>query len=220
MSVPDVIEANAIPNGADEPHGIIYKIRDIANDDVLSYVSATAQTKNKGSEEEVVKWSGFLRTSETQGSYMQFEFKKGYVFPTFYSFKGSQSNGYICKEWDLYGLNTSDGTPERIASNTSVDSTFCYPYSGSYCGNDNWGTFAVHNAKKAYKYFRIIARNPLKSGYYRVTLAGFELFGIYSKDGRTTLKQKRTYCFKSYPIARHVPLYLAARFCLLIYLIK
>ena len=227
MTVPDVIPADAIPNGAEEPHGIIYKIRSAVGTDILSYVSATAQPKDDGSEEGVIKWNNnYLRSGQSQSSYIQIEFKKGFVFPTFYSFKSEPYNAPITREWDLYGLNNPNGTPEPIATNTSVDSTFCYPYIGDvphqryYCYNNNWGTFAVHSAKKAYKYFRIIGKNPLDQRNYYFDLAGFEIFGIYSKDGRTVVKPKRTYCFKSYPIAIHVPFYLVARFCLTIFFIK
>ena len=215
MKVPDVITAKTIPTGADEPHGIIHKIRNIANDDAFSYVSATAQAKEIGDEEALINWSGPLVSRSEQGSYIQIEFKKGYVFPTFYSLRGKYASYSITKEWVLYGLNAADETPKEIASNTSVGSTFCHPYYEDYkCGNDNWGTFAVHNATKAYKYFRIIGKKPLYTGFYRVELTGIELFGIYSKDGRTS------YHFKTYPIARHDPLYHATCFCLIVLLIE
>ena len=215
---------NDPPTGSNQPHGIIYTIRNkVTDNEILSYVEPTLHEKYYGSEEVLIKWTqyDFCQTVEDEGSYVQIEFKKGYVFPTFYSFKGSGSHGYISKEWDLYGLTSFDGKLELIASNTSESSTFCYPYYGNCrCGNENWGTFAIHDAKKSYKYFRIIAKNPLKAGHHAVELSGFEIFGYYSKYGTSGNKIPKTYCFRSYPISRHIPFYLVVRYCLTIDIIS
>ena len=146
-----------------------------------------------------------------------------YVFPTFYSFQGRYNYNCLAKEWKMYGLTSLSSSPELIATNTCVGSTYCYPFVGTYyCGNNDWGTFAVHGASKSFRYFRIESKTPLCPGSYRVDMRGFEVFGVLSKDARTTINShvpRRTICHRSYP-ARHIPLYLALRFGLSLFTIK
>ena len=125
------------------------------------------------------------------------------MFATHYSFKG-WDGGYYSIEWNIYGFNSLSETPQKIATNTSVGSTYCG--SEKICNEKTWGTFVIQNPKKAYKYFKIEVKTPSNIQYPAILLNGFDIFGVYSKDGRTTLKKpKRTYCFKSYPISRHFP---------------
>ena len=190
MSIPDVITANDPPHGSDEPHGIIYSIRQkVTNDNILNHVIPTARHPQDGhcSISTFVKWDSFCMSTSDKGSYIEIEFKDRFVFPTFYSFKG-HTKGYVAKEWNLYGLVSQTDTPELIATNTTEGSTYCSPGSYGYCSNDNWGTFAIHGAKKAYRYFRIENKVPSFSGYYRVNMKALEIFGILSKDGRTLEK--------------------------------
>ena len=222
MSVPDVLEANDPPQGSNEPHGIIYTIRTaVSSSNILNYVVPTAHTLDYGDVNSYVKWDSYCATTSTQGSYIEIEFKDRFVFPTFYSFKGITNSLCIAKEWNLYGLVESTDTPELIATNTTEGSTYCSPLNDGYCGNNNWGTFAIHGAKKAYRYFRIESKVPVCSGNYRVVNAAFEVFGVLSKDGRTGVKlPRKTICHASCQVSRHIPLYLALRLCLGFFITK
>ena len=222
MSVSDAFVANDPPEGSNEPHGIIYTIRQkVTNDNILSYVVPTAHDLGGGDVNSYVKWGDWCATTSTEGSYIQIEFKDSYVFPTFYSFKGNYDCWYIAKEWNLYGLVSLNDEPELIATNTCIGSTYCTSiYGDGYCANDNWGTFAIHGATKAYRYFRIVSKVPAHSGSYRVNMRAFEIFGTYSKDGRGLNRPMRTVCHKSCQVARHIPLYLALLFGLCLFLVK
>ena len=212
MDIPDVIEANYPPQGNGEPHGIIYSIRQkVTNDNILNYVVPTAHLLDPGDVNSLVKWDSYCATKTTQGSYIEIEFKDRFVFPTFYSFKGNYNNLYIAKEWNLYGLVSQTDTPELIATNTCIGSTYCTSISSGYCANNNWGTFAIHGAKKAYRYFRIESKVPANSGYYRVNMRALEIFGILSKDGRNFRK-------KTILVARHFPHYFVVIFELSLFL--
>jgi hypothetical protein len=103
MSVPDVIVADEIPFGNAEPHGVIYKIRQIVtNDNILSYVEPSTNYPN-GNAETVVKWNGVWQSGSNQNVYLLIDFKDRFIFPTHYSLKGWSSASYT-KEWILYGF--------------------------------------------------------------------------------------------------------------------
>jgi hypothetical protein len=218
MTVSDVIVADEIPVGSAEPHGIIYKIRqNVTNNNILNYVQPTTNYQYAGNIETVVKWDSYWLGGSNQNTYLLIDFKNRFIFPTHYSIKG-YSGRCFAKEWILYGLNSTNGSPVEITRNTSIGSTFCGDPSGcgSGCCNDKWGTFMINNPTGAFRYLKIMSLVPScgTSSWY-MAFRGFEIFGILSKDGRTSLTKtptpRKTYCFRSYPINSHLPVYNSLR---------
>jgi hypothetical protein len=207
MSLPEFIEAHNIPTGNSTPNGIITALKSQVSN-VLTYVVPTSNTETAyGNISNVVTWNGMYQTSSIEGAYVQIEFKDRYVFATHYSLKGYGSN-YWCyaKQWYVYGFNSVGETPTLIITHTSEGSTFC-GY-GRNCVNDNWGTFAIPNPSKSYRFLRIqVKEQSCSTSYIVVMLGGFEVFGVYSKDIRYTINpiKRRTFCFNSYPVTLHYP---------------
>ena len=192
LSLPDVIDANEIPSGSDVPNGIISKIRTIVSaSSITSYVEPSYYTEKSfyGYKEALVKWENYAQ-AQGQTAYLQVEFKQVFVYPTFYSLKGHKGKTFA-KEWVLYGFNSLSEEKVTLSQNKSEGSTFCGT-EGS-CQSDNWATFSVDPVNKAFKYFRIVslAQSAL-SPYLWIALGGFEVFGIYSLDGKTpeTMRNK------------------------------
>jgi hypothetical protein len=220
MTVSDVIVADEIPVGSAEPHGVIYKIRqNVTNNNILNYVQPTTNYQHSGNIEYVVKWDGAWQGGGSQNTYLLIDFKDRFIFPTHYSMKGCYSYCFA-KEWILYGLNSTNGSPVEITRNTSTGSTFCGVlstcYDGNYCCNDDWGTFIINNPTGAFRYLKIMSLVPsCGTSRWYMAISGFEIFGILSKDGRTSLIQtptpRKTYCFRSYPINSHLPVYIFLR---------
>ena len=193
MSVPDVIEANEISVGSEVPRGIISKIRSLVSD-VTSYVEPTSTTVSCGDVNTLVNWDNLVLLSD-QTAYAQVEFKHGYVYPTSYSLKGYGNNGCFAKEWKLFGFNEENEEKILLSENKSEGSTFCS--TDEFCKNDNWATFSINPVQKAFKYFRIVSKTPSCSNinYWSILLSGFEVFGVYSIDGRIPAKAKRKTIF-------------------------
>jgi hypothetical protein len=216
MTVSDVIFANEIPVGSAEPHGIIYKIRqNVTNNNILNYVQPTSNTYHLGNIESVVKWDDRWQSGSDQNSYLLIDFKDRFIFPTHYSMK-TYTGRCFAKEWILYGLNSTNGSPFEITRNTSIGSTFCGDPSAcnrDTCCNDNWGTFMISNPTGAFRYLKIMSLVPScgTSSWY-IAISCFEVFGILSKDGRTSLTRtpipRKTYCFRSYPMNNYLPAYI------------
>ena len=188
LSLPDVIEANNIPSGANVPNGIIAQIRSSVSD-ITSYVEPSIYgSPIYGKKDALVKWDSYTQPSG-RDAYWQVEFKQGYVYPTFYSLKGSDGYGFV-KEWVLYGFNSLSEEKVILSKNKSEGSTFCG--TSGFCNGNNWGTFSIDPVKKAFKYFRMMSITPSNDGWHLMS-AGFELFGIYSTDGKTpaTIKKNR-----------------------------
>ena len=203
MKLPDLLEAHNVPIGKYEPHGIIYKLKQKGVDLLSNVIPSTNTDISLGNIESVVTWDDAVQTHSNPKAYIQIEFKDRYVFATHYSFKGyttSDGRSYQ-KQWYLCGLNSPDDEPVNITTNTSVGSTFCG--SDTWCNSNSWATFAIPNPKRAFRILRFIVKEPSYI-YWVMLLGGLEVFGIYSKDGRT--KVRRTYCFKSYPLSRHAPI--------------
>ena len=129
-----------------------------------------------------------------------------FKFPTSYSIKGI--NDYYCyqTEWILYEFNTFDEDKTVVSKNKSAGSTFCDSDSTN-CYSDNWATFSVSKTNKAFKYYRMTEKSSSCSGFNVVLLGGFELFGLYSIDGKTLSKRnqrKGNTCFCRRP---YIPYY-------------
>ena len=186
LSIPDVIEANDISVGSQVPSGIISKIRSLVSD-VTSYVNSSSDP-TRSDVNTLVNWDKYLLLPD-QTAYAQVEFKYGYVYPTSYSLKGYNANWCFAKEWYLYGFNQENGRKILLSENKSEGSTFCSTSSG--CNNNNWATFSIKQAKKAFKYFRLVSKTPScgNSSWY-ILLSGFEIFGIYSVNGRVPAKAR------------------------------
>ena len=225
MTVSDVIFANEIPVGSAEPHGIIYKIRqNVTNNNILNYVQPTTNYHCNGNIETIVKWDAQWQGGNSQDTYLLIDFKDRFIFPTHYSMKGY--SGYcFAKEWILYGLNSTNGSPVEITRNTSVGSTFCGDPSicsaaastcTGCCCNDDWGTFIINSPTGAFRYLKMMSllSSHSTSNWY-MAMRGFEVFGILSKDGRTSLTKtpnpRKTICFKSCPMNSHLPVYIFLR---------
>ena len=187
MSVPEVLEANEISVGSEVPRGIISKIRSLVSD-VTSYVKPTSTKVLEGDVNTLVNWDDYVYL-ELETAYAQVEFKHGYVYPTSYSLKGYASNFCFAKEWKLFGFNEENEEKIVLSENKSEGSTFCS--TGSYCKNDNWATFSINPVQKAFKYFRIVSKTPSCSNDWWILLGGFEVFGLYSIDGRITAKARK-----------------------------
>ena len=181
MSLPELIVANNIPSGNTSPQGIIYKLKQRVSD-ILTYVvpsSNTARNTAFGDVSNIVTWNTVFQTVANANAYVQVEFKNRYVLATHYSLKGySQGGSSYQKEWYIYGLDNENDTPVLLATNTSVDSTYCG--SGSYCNSDDWGTFRIPNPRLFFRIIRMKIKTPSKK--WRILLSGFEVFGIYSAD--------------------------------------
>ena len=171
----------------------------------MDFVSAESASGGSGSPNDAITQDGrVFQAFDDPNAYFQVEFKDSYVFATHYSFKGWDAGSYS-KEWDIYGFNSPSETPQKITTNTSIGSTYCES-ADIICNAKTWGTFAIQNPKKAYRYIKITIKTPSDTDNPSILLSGFDIFGVYSKDGRTSSKKpKRTYCFKSYPISRHFP---------------
>ena len=203
MSIPNVIEADDIPAGSDEPHGLIYKIRNVvSNNKILNFVGvSTNATGQAGLLNGLIKWNGGWHSLNSPHAYAQVEFKNMKVFPTHYSLRGF-STAYYAKEWYLYGLNSENEEPTLLSTGTNAGNDFCLGCSGSACCNDNWATFAMNPTYKSFRYFRIKCKTSTSSSYpYRIALKGFEVFGKLVKETRGA------FCFKSYPKSKHLPTY-------------
>ena len=179
MCIPDIIEADTSTDI--EPHGIIYSIRKVvSNDKILKYVNASTTARNiEGSLETLVKWDTFSRSSDSQDAYVQVEFKNRFVNPTKYSFKGIAGN-YFSKEWKLYGFNSPNEEPTLLSTASSLGTSYCGD--GSNCNGDGWGTFAMNPTDKSFRFFRIVCtKTSTTAVVWRITLAGFEIFGTLSR---------------------------------------
>ena len=219
MSISDVIVADEIPVGNAEPHGIFYKIRqNVTNDYILNYIQpSSTDYYNSGDIQSVVKWDGNgWQGGNNQNTYLLIDFKDRFIFPTHYSMKGRKDK-YFAKEWILYGLNSTNGSPVEITRNTSVGSTFCGDPSicsaaastcTGCCCNDDWGTFIINSPTGAFRYLKMMSllSSHSTSNWY-MAMRGFEVFGILSKDGRTSLAKRKTAYIRSCPTNKHLPAY-------------
>jgi hypothetical protein len=215
MTVSDVIFANEVPVGNAEPHGIIYKNRqNVTNNNILNYVQPTSNYPGGGDYiNTVVKWDTGWSSQNNRDVYLLIDFKDRFIFPTHYSMRGARNN-YYAKEWILYGLNSTNGSPVELSRNTSVGSTFCGDPStcGSVCCNDEWGTFIINSPVGAFRYLKMmVLASSYTTSYWYIVMRGFEVFGILSKDGRTSITKtpipRKTICFKSCPMNSHLPAY-------------
>ena len=156
LNLPDSFEANNIPKGSEIPSGIIQRIKNEVTD-IKSYVYPSYNgTFIEGKIDALVNWKDTLQVKDS-GTYLQIEFKHGYVYPTSYSIKGINGNCCYQKEWILYGFNILEEEKTIIGENKSEGTTFCN--SGKEgCYSDNWATFSVKPVKKAFKYFRMIPK--------------------------------------------------------------
>ena len=211
MSISNIFFADDIPSGADEPHGIIYNIRqNVTSTNILTYVEPTSNVSTaNGDVKTVVKWDSYWQSGTNKEAFLQIEFKTRFVHPTHYSLKGRSSYNYA-KEWYLYGYNSLDEEPTLLSTNTSVGSTFCGNTNDDTktCSNDNWGTFPVnYKGDKGFRYFGIKSKK-LNTSVWRIALRGFEVFGTLSiYQSISLIRKKRTYCFRSCPLNNHLPTY-------------
>jgi hypothetical protein len=94
------------------------------------------------------------------------------------------------------GFNSVGETLTLITTNTSEGSTFCG--NGQLCINVNWGTFAIPNPNKSYRYLRLqVKEQSCSTSFIVVLLDGFEVFGVYSKDTRYILNPTSSHLFMS-----------------------
>jgi hypothetical protein len=209
MNIPDVIVADQISVGNEEPHGIIYKIRQaVTNNNILNFVQPSSNYNAAGNIDTLVKWDGSWLSGENQNAYILIDFKDRFIFPTHYSKKGYSGLCYA-KNWILYGLNSTNGSPVEISRNTSVGSTYCGSASG--CSSDNWGTFKINSPTRAFRYLKMMSLvSSCGTNNWYMTMKGFEVFGILSRDGRTP-SSKETYCIKSCSVIIHLPAYAFVR---------
>jgi hypothetical protein len=207
MTLPDLIEAHDIPAGNSTPSGIITALKQKVPN-VLNNISLTSNTATLyGDISYAVNWGERYQTYDNQDVYFQIGFNERYVFATHYSFRG-YTGSYYAKQWYLYGFDSEGETPTLITTNTSVGSTFCGSSTGCY--NNDWGTFVIPNANRSYRFLRFKIKEHSRSGYWRISFSGFEVFGVYSKDIRYTTDsiKRRTLCFKSCPIIPNNPIYI------------
>ena len=209
MSLPELIEAHDVPTGNAVPSGIITALKSRVSN-ILTYVVPTTNVgTNIGDISYIVNWNGEFQTVDNFEAYVQVEFKERYVFATHYSLKGCGNNGWwFAKGWYLYGFDSVGETPTLITTNTSEGSTFCG--TGNFCNSLDWGTFAIPNPNRSYRFFRLKVKEPSYSSYsnsstagWRVALAGIEVFGVYSNDIKyTSYPTKRTtFRLKSCPVS-------------------
>ena len=181
LNLPNSIEAPNIPKGSEAPSGIIQRIKNGVTD-IESYVYPSYDGSLLGKVDALVNWNDVANV-QGSGSYLQVEFKHGYVYPTYYSIKGYNADWCFAKEWILYGFNTPEGEMTIIGENKSEGTTFCNSgYAG--CNSDNWATFSVKPVKKAFKYFRMMLKGKDSCGNDNLLLSGIEFFGLYSIDGK------------------------------------
>lgn len=183
LSIPNVIVANDIPAGSEAPKGIIYKIREKVSN-FKNYIEPIYYRDGDSKAADIlVNWETDL-SLKGEDIYFQIKFEHGYVYPTHYSIRGDDGSGPFAKEWYLYGFNEADETETLLSVNKSEGSTFCS--TDVNCENPDWGTFSIDPVRKAFKYFRMkpkTSSSPSTGNY--LLLAGFDIFGIYSIDGRT-----------------------------------
>ena len=191
LSLPNSFESNSVPTGSSIPSGIIAKIKSEVSD-VTSYIDSMYDgTLYGGDVKTLVNWDSYIHIYNTNNIYLQVEFKHGYVYPTSYSFKGYNGNLCFQTEWLLYGFNTLDEGMTIVSENKSEGTTFCTE-GQTGCYNGNWATYAANSVDKAFKYFRLVQKSDsCKRSYKYLLLGGFELFGLYSIDGRTLSKNRR-----------------------------
>jgi hypothetical protein len=208
MSISDVIIANQISVGIEEPHGIIYKIREaVTNNNILNFVQPTTNYHENGNIETVVKWDSAWAGQNNKNTYLLIDFKDRFIFPTHYSMKGRKGH-YFAKDWVLYGLNSTAGFSVEISRNTGTGSSFCCSNStcGIGCYSDDWGTFKINSPTHSFRYLKLMSLAPSDPSYWYMTLKGFEVFGILSKDGRVSLPEE-THHFKSCLTHSYLPAY-------------
>ena len=197
-SLPSTFEISNAPTGSGVPSGIIAKIRSEVSD-IISYVEPTSNSGYSSDLDTIVNWSYRIQHCTTS-AFLQVEFKKGYVFPTNYSIKGYNWDACFAKEWYLYGLTQSNGEKTLLSTDSNSGTTYCSTNTG--CRNDNWATFSINSAKKAFRFFRMETktRSCSWSSNDCLLLGGFDVFGVYSFDGRTSLKKNKRQitCFASF----------------------
>ena len=190
LSVPDSFEANDVPSGTEVPSGIISRIRDETTD-ITSYIELRYSGDGiAGDLNTLIKWDKFAQTYG-KDAFFQVGFKHGYVHPISYSIKGYNNNAHFAKEWYLYGFN-EENEMTLLSENKSEGSTFCSTDIG--CNNGNWTTFSVDSVQKAFKYFRMVCKTPSIDSNKFLMLGGIDIFGLYSIDGRTSIKLKCKTC--------------------------
>ena len=188
LGLPDSFEANIIPKGSETPSGIIKRIKNEVTD-LTSYVYPSyGGTLFDGNINSLVNWDSFVQLWKA-GMYLQVEFHHGYVYPTSYSIKGKKGRCFAT-EWTLYGFNTEEKMTV-LGEDKNENTTFCGG-SKNGCYSDDWATFSIRKPLKAFKYFRMIGRsfNKCNGGDF-LQLGGFELFGLYSIDGKILSNKKR-----------------------------
>ena len=206
-SLPELIEAKDVSTGTDEPHGIIYLLSNNVSN-IISYVIPTTNAGTSyGNINGPITRNNWFQSGDRNDAYYQIEFKDRYVYPTHYSFKGYNGPYSFTKEWYVQGLNSLSDSPTLLTTETNEGSSFCS--NEINCDNSNWATFAIPKQQKAFRFIRFTRKtSSTSSKSKRVLFAGIDVFGIYSKDGKTNFgKAKRTYCFKSYPLYRRETIY-------------
>ena len=189
LDLPDSFKANNIPKGNETPSGIIKRIKSEVSD-ITSYVYPSyGGTYNHGDINSLVNWDNYIQVWKT-GAYLQVEFKHGYVYPTSYSIRGTSSLCFAT-EWTLYAFNSAAEEMTIIGENESKGTTFCTGRNDGGCLNDNWATFSVRKVTKAFKYFRMVGKTFTSCNGDFLMLGGFELFGLYSIDGKNIYNKKR-----------------------------
>ena len=189
LGLPDSFEANNIPKGSEIPSGIIKQIKNEVTD-ITSYVYPSyGGTLCQGDIKTLVNWDNFVQVYKS-GMYLQVWFKHGFVYPTSYSIKGTSKSKCYATEWTLYGFNTAEEEMTILGEDKSEGTTFCNSGKND-CESNNWATFSVRKVTKAFKYFRMIDKSCSCNYDDFLLLGGFELFGLYSIDGRILSDGKR-----------------------------
>ena len=184
MSLPDVIGPIS-PNG-DDMNGIIYTIRQTISDPISSgIIKATGTGSSNPNNVVLSSSSSYWGSSNSIGSYIQFEFINRHLKPTHYSFRGCLGLCFA-KTWKLFGFNDGEENDDSkwilLGDNASSGSSYCEPRSGEGCGNENVGTFSVLPTNIGFRYFRWTLKECSCSGNYHMTYRGIDLFGTLSTN--------------------------------------
>lgn len=178
--IPDVIEATTKPEGSSEPHGIIYKIKQLRTD-ILSYVYPSTNVENVyGNISTIVNWDGYWSNYASEDAYLQIEFKGRFVNPTYYSIRGYGDNYHWCysKEWYLHGYKTLEENESPVLLSIGETTT-------EYCGSNNgclsggWASYPIKKTRIFFRYLRITIKEP-SCDVWHLLFSGIEIFGTYS----------------------------------------
>ena len=130
MALPDTIKY--LSSNGNPPDGLINAIKNvysISNPLTSGIINLSPSSTDSGNVETVVLWnSNVWTTKKEEGSYLQLQFPKRFIFLSGYSLRGTTTY-YYSKTWRVEGFNEGEESDKTkwtlLARNTSSERNYC-----------------------------------------------------------------------------------------------